>query len=69
LYFTVAVAYAASHQIVGSLPFLVLFQVGFLYTGVLSLRESGLFAARRTPSRPSKEAAPVTGSWMPSAGS
>ncbi|HSF17805.1 MAG TPA: cellulose synthase family protein [Vicinamibacteria bacterium] len=66
LYFTVAVAYAASHQIVGSLPFLVLFQVGFLYTGVLSLRESGLFAPRRTRSR---EGAPVTGSWMPSAGS
>jgi cellulose synthase/poly-beta-1,6-N-acetylglucosamine synthase-like glycosyltransferase len=40
IYFTVAVAYAATHQIVGSIPFLLLFQVGFLYTGVLSLWES-----------------------------
>ncbi len=40
LYFTTAAAYAASHQIVGSIPFLVLFQVGFLYTGALSLLES-----------------------------
>jgi cellulose synthase/poly-beta-1,6-N-acetylglucosamine synthase-like glycosyltransferase len=37
LYFTATVAYAASHQIFGTLPFLVLFQVGFLYTGFLSL--------------------------------
>jgi cellulose synthase/poly-beta-1,6-N-acetylglucosamine synthase-like glycosyltransferase len=40
LYFTVTVAYAATHQILGSIPFLVLFQTGFLYTGVLSLWES-----------------------------
>jgi hypothetical protein len=31
------VVYAAAYQIVGTLPFLVLFQVGFLYTGFLSL--------------------------------
>ncbi len=40
LYFTAAVAYAALHQIYGSLPFLVLFQVGFLFTGALSLSEN-----------------------------
>jgi cellulose synthase/poly-beta-1,6-N-acetylglucosamine synthase-like glycosyltransferase len=37
LYFTVAIGYALAHQIIGTLPFLVLFQVGFLYTGFLSL--------------------------------
>ena len=47
LYFTLAVAYAAYHQIWGTLPFLVLFQVGFLYTGFLSLGES---IPRRTSS-------------------
>ena len=40
LYFTVALAYAVSHAILGSIPFLALFQVGFLYTGLVSLRES-----------------------------
>jgi len=37
LYFTGAVVYALQHGIYGTLPFLVLFQVGFLYTGLLSL--------------------------------
>lgn len=37
LYFTGTVFYALSNQIYGSLPFLILFQVGFLYTGVLSM--------------------------------
>ena len=37
LYFTGTVFYALSNQIYGSLPFLMLFQVGFLYTGLLSL--------------------------------
>jgi hypothetical protein len=37
LYFTVTVYYALSNQIYGTLPFLVLFQVGFLYTGLLSI--------------------------------
>lgn len=40
LYFTATVAYALVNQIYGSLPFLVLFQMGFLYTGVLSLSEN-----------------------------
>jgi cellulose synthase/poly-beta-1,6-N-acetylglucosamine synthase-like glycosyltransferase len=37
LYFTGAVIYALNNGIYGTLPFLVLFQVGFLYTGLLSL--------------------------------
>jgi cellulose synthase/poly-beta-1,6-N-acetylglucosamine synthase-like glycosyltransferase len=37
LYFTWTVFYALSNQIYGTLPFLMLFQVGFLYTGVLSI--------------------------------
>jgi len=37
LYFTGAVLYALTNQIYGSVPFLVLFQVGFLYTGLLSV--------------------------------
>jgi cellulose synthase/poly-beta-1,6-N-acetylglucosamine synthase-like glycosyltransferase len=37
LYFTVTVFYALSNQIYGTLPFLMLFQVGFLYTGLLSI--------------------------------
>jgi cellulose synthase/poly-beta-1,6-N-acetylglucosamine synthase-like glycosyltransferase len=37
LYFTWTVFYALANQIYGTVPFLVLFQIGFLYTGVLSL--------------------------------
>ncbi len=37
LYFTGAVFYALSNQIYASLPFLVLFQAGFLYMGLLSI--------------------------------
>ena len=37
LYFTVTVFYALSNGLYGSLPFLMLFQVGFLYTGLLSI--------------------------------
>ena len=33
LYFTGTVFYALANGIYGTLPFLVLFQVGFLYTG------------------------------------
>ena len=29
--------YALANQIYGTLPFLILFQVGFLYTGLLSI--------------------------------
>jgi len=36
-YFTATVFYALSHGIYGTLPFLVLFQIGFLYTGLLSI--------------------------------
>jgi len=37
LYFTWTVFYALANGIYGTLPFLVLFQVGFLYTGLLSI--------------------------------
>ena len=37
LYFTGTVFYALSNQIYGTVPFLMLFQVGFLYTGLLSI--------------------------------
>jgi len=36
-YFTATVFYALANGIYGTLPFLVLFQVGFLYTGLLSI--------------------------------
>src|SRR5258705_5946898 len=37
LYFTSTVIYALANQIYGTLPFLVLFQIGFLYTGLVSI--------------------------------
>ena len=37
LYFTWTVFYALANQIYGTVPFLMLFQVGFLYTGLLSI--------------------------------
>ena len=37
LYFSMTVVYALMHGIYGTLPFLVLFQFGFLYTGLMSL--------------------------------
>jgi cellulose synthase/poly-beta-1,6-N-acetylglucosamine synthase-like glycosyltransferase len=37
LYFTATVFYALANGIYGTLPFLVLFQIGFLYTGMLSI--------------------------------
>src|SRR6266542_2992322 len=39
LYFTATVFYALANQIYGTVPFLVLFQIGFLYTGLLSLMQ------------------------------
>jgi cellulose synthase/poly-beta-1,6-N-acetylglucosamine synthase-like glycosyltransferase len=39
IYFTVTVFYALANGIYGTLPFLVLFQVGFLYTGLLSITQ------------------------------
>lgn len=47
LYFTATVVYAASHGIFGSLPFLVLFMAGYLYTGCLSLSEGSTAARSR----------------------
>jgi cellulose synthase/poly-beta-1,6-N-acetylglucosamine synthase-like glycosyltransferase len=37
LYFTSTVFYALANQIYGTVPFLVLFQIGFLYTGLVSV--------------------------------
>jgi cellulose synthase/poly-beta-1,6-N-acetylglucosamine synthase-like glycosyltransferase len=37
LYFTATVFYAIANGIFGTVPFLVLFQIGFLYTGLLSI--------------------------------
>jgi len=37
LYFTFTVFYALQHEIFGTLPFLILFQFGFLYMGLLSI--------------------------------
>jgi cellulose synthase/poly-beta-1,6-N-acetylglucosamine synthase-like glycosyltransferase len=37
LYFTATVFYALANGIYGTVPFLVLFQLGFLYTGLLSI--------------------------------
>ena len=37
LYFTATVMYALSHEIYGTLPFLMLFQFGFLYMGLTSV--------------------------------
>jgi cellulose synthase/poly-beta-1,6-N-acetylglucosamine synthase-like glycosyltransferase len=56
LYFTATVFYALANQIYGTLPFLVLFQVGFLYTGLLSIvqqyaGDSNVVAARLQPGR------------------
>jgi cellulose synthase/poly-beta-1,6-N-acetylglucosamine synthase-like glycosyltransferase len=37
LYFTAVVFYALTNQIYATVPFLMLFQIGFLYTGLLSI--------------------------------
>ena len=37
LYFTATVFYALANQIYGTIPFLMLFQIGFLYTGLVSI--------------------------------
>jgi cellulose synthase/poly-beta-1,6-N-acetylglucosamine synthase-like glycosyltransferase len=37
VYFTGTILYAMAHEIYGTLPFLALFQFGFLYTGLMSL--------------------------------
>jgi cellulose synthase/poly-beta-1,6-N-acetylglucosamine synthase-like glycosyltransferase len=40
MYFTYMALYAATYGIFGTLPFILLFQFGFLYTGVLSLSQN-----------------------------
>jgi hypothetical protein len=40
LYFTFMAYYAATNEIFGTLPFIVLFQVGFLYAGFMSLLQA-----------------------------
>jgi cellulose synthase/poly-beta-1,6-N-acetylglucosamine synthase-like glycosyltransferase len=40
IYFTYMALYAATYGIFGTLPFILLFQFGFLYTGVLSLSQN-----------------------------
>ena len=40
VYFTYMALYAATNGIFGTLPFIILFQFGFLYTGVLSLSQN-----------------------------
>jgi cellulose synthase/poly-beta-1,6-N-acetylglucosamine synthase-like glycosyltransferase len=56
LYFTATVFYALANQIYGTVPFLVLFQIGFLYTGLLSIvqqyaGDSDVVAAGLQPDR------------------
>ena len=55
LYFTGTVFYALANGIYGTLPFLVLFQFGFLYTGLLSIVQQ--FARRRCRAETRKSAA------------
>jgi cellulose synthase/poly-beta-1,6-N-acetylglucosamine synthase-like glycosyltransferase len=54
LYFTATVFYALSNGIYGTLPFLVLFQIGFLYTGLLSIVQQ--FAGDSVVLKPATEA-------------
>jgi hypothetical protein len=56
LYFTATVFYALANEIYGTVPFLVLFQIGFLYTGLVSLvqqyaGDSDVVAAGLEPGR------------------
>src|SRR5438552_912774 len=56
LYFTATVFYAIANQIFGTVPFLVLFQIGFLYTGLVSIvqqyaGDSDVVAAGLQPGR------------------
>ena len=51
LYFTATVFYALANRIYATVPFLVLFQVGFLYTGLLSL-DAAVCGRRRRRSGP-----------------
>jgi hypothetical protein len=57
LYYTHAVYYALEHHIWLAVPFMILFQVGYLYTGVMSLAQSPIFARRRAAEAPAEEPA------------
>jgi cellulose synthase/poly-beta-1,6-N-acetylglucosamine synthase-like glycosyltransferase len=61
LYFTLTVVYAATHQIYGSIPFLLLFQAGFLYTGARSLAEGMTGSGVPFLLRLTKKGVPVPG--------
>jgi cellulose synthase/poly-beta-1,6-N-acetylglucosamine synthase-like glycosyltransferase len=53
LYFTATAFYALANGIYGTLPFLVLFQIGFLYTGLLSIMQQ--YAPREARLQPVEE--------------
>src|SRR5215216_4302990 len=53
LYFTATVFYALANGIYGTLPFLVLFQIGFLYTGLLSVIQQ--YASENVVLKPATE--------------
>jgi hypothetical protein len=52
---TLAVGYAVAHQVYGTLPFLVLFQIGFLYSGLVSLLQG---RSLRLPVPPNQKSVP-----------
>jgi cellulose synthase/poly-beta-1,6-N-acetylglucosamine synthase-like glycosyltransferase len=47
VYFTGVLIYALSHRIYASIPFLLLFQAGYLYSSLLALGQAALPAAKR----------------------
>ncbi len=49
IYFTGILVYAAAHRVYASIPFLLLFQAGYLYTAFLSLAQAA--RTRRSPGR------------------
>ena len=55
LYFTATLFYALANGIYGTVPFLMLFQVGFLYTGMLSLLQQHRAETRWSKSRRAKK--------------
>jgi hypothetical protein len=52
LYFTLAVGYAIYTKIFTSLPFLILFQMGFLYVGLSSIFQQRAYRATRISAAP-----------------
>jgi len=48
IYFTGILIYAAAHRVYASIPFLLLFQAGYLYTAFLSLAQAARIRAPRT---------------------